>query len=301
MSKKPRAYALPTNKAGERKEKVRPIKGKYLCIVTGAGHGIGRAIASLAFQDQGILPDAWAGSKLCLMDIDEEALNETAGKKMRQFLAHRKIEVDLIIFDFSDIHEISEMMNKIDTKYEKDFERVILVNAVSSIGSVEKLLTATVDPPAIQRFWDLNVTSKICMANQICKIFYQQKKTVVDITMQDLNIPTATLGLPCMASTAISTFDQVFAKENPNVCVLHYVTDRLESNTISKIIEETSNAKLETELRALRDRNQLTPTSDAAKRMIKAFDNISFTKGEVVHIDAKAALPIENHITENGA
>lgn len=301
MSKKQRAYALPTNKAGERKEKVRPVKGKYLCIVTGAGHGIGRAIASLAFQDQGILPDAWAGSKLCLIDIDEEALNETAGKKMRQFLAHRKIEVDLIIFDFSDIHSISEMMDKLDTKYEKDFERVILVNSAGSIGDCEKLLTSSDDPPAIQKFWDLNITSKICMTNQICKIFKQQKKTVVDITFQDLNEPTSTLGLPCMASSAISTFDEVFAKENPNVCVLHYVTDRLDNNTITKIIEKTSNEKLSTELTNLKENNKLTPTGDAAKRMIKAFDNVGFTKGEVTHIDAKAALPVDPVSTEEGA
>lgn len=288
-----RAYALPTKKATERKEKVRPVKGKYLCIVTGAGHGIGRAIASLAFQDQGILPDAWKHSKLCLIDIDEEAINETAGKKMRQFLAHREIDVDLITFDLSNIHEIGEMMERITTKYDKDFERVILVNAAHSIGQVTNLLALSENPIGIQKFWDLNITSKICMTNQVCKYFTVQKKTVVDITSQDLNVPTKTLGLACMASSAMSTFDEIFAKENPNVSVLHYVTDRLDTNTISRIIEETNNSVLATELKELKDTNKLTLTGDAAKRMIKCFDTVSFTKGEVTHVDAKAVLPVE--------
>jgi len=291
--KKDRAYALPLKKASDRKEKVRPVKGKYLCIITGAGHGIGRAIASLAFQDQGILPDAWKHSKLCLIDIDEEALNDTAGKKMRQFLAHREIDVDLITFDFSDIHGIQEMMEQITTKYDKDFERVILVNAAHSIGTVSNLLTLSENPVDIQRFWDLNITSKIVMTNQICLNFTVQKKMVVDITSQDLSVPTKTLGLACMASSAMSMFDEVFAQENPNVAVLHYVTDRLDTNIVTRIIEETNNTALANELEALKVGHKLTPTLDAAKRMIKNFDTGNFVKGKVTHVDAKAEIENE--------
>lgn len=285
--KRQRKYSLPDKKPNVKTtQKARLVKGKYLCIITGAGHGIGRAIAGLAFQDQGILPDAWAGSKLCLIDIDEEALNETAGKKMRQFLAHRKITVDLFTIDLSHLDEIESFMRNLDVKYEKDFERVILINSAGSLGKLESLQQIAEDPSAIQKYFDLNITSKICMTNKVCKIFVSQAKSTVNVSSLDLNKPTSALGLPCMAASAIATFDAIFAKENPHVRVLHYVTERLDKRSTKRIGEGCNNTTLSRDIQELSIEGKLMSPVDAAKRLIKVLETTTFTNGEVIDVGA---------------
>ena len=216
-------------------EKIRLVNGKYLCLVTGAGNGFGRTIAGLVFQDQGIFPIAMAGSKVILVDNDFEGLKETSGKKMRQFLMHRKINVELKFVDLNNLNDARNMLNEISSAYEKDFEHVILFNNASSVGDVTKdTIAHTDDTTIIQEYWDLNITSRMYVTSQFCNIFHHSRKTIVHTASYDSSVPTSYLGLSCMATSAIDTFGQVFAKENPTVHVLHYTPSRMDTKPNEK-------------------------------------------------------------------
>ena len=267
--------------------KVRLVKGKFLCFVTGAGNGLGRAIAGMAFQDQGILPDAMSGSRVILVDKDEDALKETSGKKMRQFLKHRKIEVELEVVDLCDLGEMQKLCDRLDKKQSKDYEHVIFVNNASSLGDPAKSLIDLEDPEEMARYWNVNITSRIFMTTQFCRIFQHSKRTVVHTVRYESATPNPYLGPSCMAASAIETFAQTFAKENPAVRVLHFTAGALDTKRTHRLMESCKNEHLKEDLTKIKDENKLTNPLEAAKRMIRFIEGDDFTKGEFLSVHDK--------------
>ena len=267
--------------------KVRLIKGKFLCFVTGAGNGLGRAIAGMAFQDQGILPSAMSGSRVILVDKDEEALRETSGKKMRQFLKHRKIEVELEVVDLENLDEAKNLIEKVEAKQDKDFEHIIFVNNASSLGDATKTLTDYEDPAEMARYWNINITSRMYMTTQICRVFQHSKRTVVHTVRYEAASPTPYLGPSCMATSAIMSFGRTFAQENPNIRVLQFTAGALDTKRVHRLIENCGNQLLQDELKKFKEENKLTIPLEAAKRMIRFIEGDDFTKGEVLDIHDK--------------
>lgn len=264
--------------------KVRLVKGKFLCFVTGAGNGLGRAVAGMAFQDQGILPDAMSGSRVILVDKDEEALKETSGKKMRQFLKHRKIEVELEVVDLGDLEAAQKLIEKIDAKQAKDFEHVIFVNNASSLSDPSKTLGDFEDPNEIAQYWNVNITSRMFMTTQICRIFASSKRTVIHTVRYESNNPTPFLGPSCMAASAIETFAKTFAKENLTVRTLHFCAGAMDTKRTHRLIESCGNQDLQEDLKRINDENKLTIPLEAAKRMIKYIEGDDFKQGEVLYV-----------------
>lgn len=264
--------------------KIRIIKGKYLCFVTGAGNGLGRAIAGMAFQDQGILPDAMSGSRVILVDKDEEALKETSGKKMRQFLKHRKIDVELEVVDLGDLEATQKLIDKIDSKQAKDFEHVIFVNNASSLADPSKSLGSLESPAEIAHYWNVNITSRMFVTTQLCRIFSSSKRTIVHTVRYESNSPTPYLGPSCIAASAIETFAKTFSKENPTIRVLHFVAGALDTKRTHRLIESCGNKELQEDLKRISEENKLTIPLEAAKRMIKYIEGNDFKAGEVLYV-----------------
>jgi len=267
--------------------KVRLVKGKFLCFVTGAGNGLGRAIAGMAFQDQGILPDAMSGSRVILVDKDEEALKETSGKKMRQFLKHRKIEVELEVVDLGDLSETRKLCDRLEAKQAKDFEHVIFVNNASSLADPAKTLINFDDAEEMARYWNVNITSRMFMSTQFCRIFQHSKRTVVHTVRYESATSNPYLGPSCMAASAIETFAQIFAKENPAIRVLHFTAGALDTKRTHRLIENCGNENLKEDLSKIKDENKLTIPLEAAKRMIRFIEGDEFTKGEFLSVHDK--------------
>eukprot|EP00111_Clytia_hemisphaerica_P018814 TCONS_00055625-protein len=267
--------------------KVRLVKGKFLCFVTGAGNGLGRAIAGMAFQDQGILPDAMSGSRVILVDKDEEALKETSGKKMRQFLKHRKIEVELEVVDLGDLAASKKLIERLDTKQAKDFEHVIFVNNASSLADPSKTLIEFDDPSDMAQYWNINITSRMFMTTQFCRVFQHSKRTIVHTVRYESAKPNPYLGPSCMASSAIDTFAQTFAKENPAIRVLNFTAGALDTKRTHRLIESCGNKDLQEDLKKIMEENKLTIPLEAAKRMIRFIEGDEFTKGQMLSIHDK--------------
>ena len=267
--------------------KIRLVKGKFLCFVTGAGNGLGRAIAGMAFQDQGILPDAMSGSRVILVDNDEEALKETSGKKMRQFLKHRKIEVELEVCDLENLSEAKSLIERVEAKQDKDFEHVIFVNNASTLGDPSKKLSDYDDPADIARYWNVNITSRMYMTTQICRVFQHSKRTVVHTVRYEASSPRAYLGPSCMATSAILSFGEVFALENPKIRVLNFTAGALDTKRVHRLIESCGNEELQKDLARVKEENKLTIPLEAAKRMIRFIEGDDFTKGKVLSIHDK--------------
>lgn len=264
--------------------KVRLVKGKFLCFVTGAGNGLGRAVAGMAFQDQGILPDAMSGSRVILVDKDEEALKETSGKKMRQFLKHRKIEVELEVVDLEDLEAAQKLIDKIDAKQAKDFEHVIFVNNASSLSDPSKTLGDLEELGEISKYWNVNITSRLFMTTQLCRIFSSSKRTIIHTVRYESNNPTPYLGPSCIAASAVETFAKTFAKENPTVRMLHFCAGALDTKRTHRLIESCGNKDLQEDLKRIHESNKLTNPLEAAKRMIKYIEGNEFKEGEVLYV-----------------
>ena len=263
-------------------DRVRLIRGKYLCLVTGAGDGLGRAIAGLVFQDQGIFPNAMSGSKVILVDKDVEDLKETSGKKMRQFLMHRKINVALEFFDVSILSEAKELLQKVIVQNDNDYEHVILINNASYIGDVSKKLVDLKETTEIEKFWDVNITSRIYLTSQFCEAYPLSKKTVVHTAYYDSAQPTPNLGLSCMATSAMDTFGKIFAKENPSIRVVLYTPSRMDDKRTKYILENCANEELKNTIARQCELNNLLQPLEAAKRMTRILEEYEFKAGEVV-------------------
>lgn len=276
-------------------ERVRLIKGKYLCLVTGAGNGLGRAVAGLAFQDQGIFPFAMADSKVILVDSDEEGLKETSGKKMRQFLKHRKIDVELMIVDLSDLNETKAMLDKIVSTHAKDYEHVIFINNATTIGNVANQLTDMDDIGNIQKFWDLNITSRMYLTSRFCKEFYRSKRTVVHTFRFDIARSTPFLGMSYMSQNAIDAFGETFAKENPAIHVLHFTPYRIDTEKTKRVAEDCGNEDLREKISSYYELNQLQQPLESAKRMTKVLEENDFKEGEVMRIEEERYFNSDNN------
>jgi len=261
------------------KQRPRLVKGKFLCVITGAGNGLGRAIANLVFQEGGIHPLAMGGSRLILIDKDMDSLRETSGKKMKQFLKHRKIEVELFCVDLSDLSKAREFIEETIIKFDKDFEEVILINNITTLGDTTKTLSLNTNFEEIKEYFDLNIISKTYMTAEVCNEFALSKKTVINTMNYDASRPNAYLGLPYMASSAIKAFSEVFAKENLKTKVLVFTPGRVDSGSSREILEKCSNKELIDEIGHQVEMNQLKQPLEIAKKLAKILDENKFKSG----------------------
>ena len=268
-------------------ERIRLVKGKFLVIVTSAGHGLGRSVAGLAFQDQGIFAQAFSGSKVIMVDKDMDALNETSGKKMRQFLKHRKIDVVLECIDLMNLNETKKFLDDLVAKNDQDYEHIVLVNNTSTLGDISKTLMENENLNELEDYWRLNITSRMYLTTQVCKIFPFSKKTIVHTARMESATPSQYLGLSNIATSAFDMFGQTFAKENPTVRVLHFTPNLLDTNRCRKIAEECPNKDLCQSIKESIENNTLEKPLDAAKKMSRILDEYEFTPGEVLRINLK--------------
>ncbi|XP_066926547.1 sepiapterin reductase-like [Clytia hemisphaerica] len=259
-------------------------KGKFLCLITGAGNGLGRAIAGMAFQDQGILPNALSGSKVILIDKDEDALKETSGKKMRQFLKHRKIEVELEVFDLSDVYDMKSLAEKIEDHQERDYEQVIFVNNASDVGDTSKTLDDYQDPDVLSKYWNLNITSRTYLSCQFARIFKASKRTFLHTIRMDSTSPETHFGPSCMATSAVKAFTETLAMENPKLRVLEYHVGLMETNRTLKIVDQCGNEKVQKSAQKAQEENKLEQPLEVAKRIIKYIEGNDYTEGKVLKI-----------------
>lgn len=263
-------------------EKIRLIKGKYLCIVTGAGNGLGRAVANLVYQDGGIFPTAMAGSKLVLLDKDMESLRETSGKKMKQFLKHRKIEVDIICADLGDLNETKNTIKDILDKNDKDFEHVTLISHANTLGNASICLTEQSDYAALQEYFDLNIISKVFLVSAVCNGFPRSKKTIVFTANKYAVQGLPYLGISAMAESATKTYAQVFAKENPSTRVLYFTAREMESNKAQLLLNSCGNKDLKEDTKTELELQKLQPPLDVAKKLMKILEEYRFKSGEIL-------------------
>ncbi|XP_065667375.1 sepiapterin reductase-like [Hydra vulgaris] len=280
--------------------KIRLIKGKFLVIVTGAGHGLGRSIAGLAFQDQGIFAQAFSGSKVIMVDKDMDALNETSGKKMRQFLKHRKIDVVLECIDLMNLTDTKNFLNDLVAKNDQDYEHIVFVNNTSTLGNISQTLMENENLEELEDYWRLNITSRIYLTTQICKLFPFSKKTVVHTARTESTTASEYMGLSNIATSAFDMFGQTFAKENPTIRVLYFTPNLLDTKRCRKIVEECPNKDLCESIQQSIDQGTLETPLDAAKKMSRILEEYEFTQGEVLRINLKNNnIEIKNNNIEN--
>jgi len=185
----------------------------------------------------------------------------------------------LFCVDLSDLSKAREFIEETIIKFDKDFEEVILINNITTLGDTTKTLSLNTNFEEIKEYFDLNIISKTYMTAEVCNEFALSKKTVINTMNYDASRPNAYLGLPYMASSAIKAFSEVFAKENPKTKVLVFTPGRVDSGSSREILEKCSNKELTDEIGSQVEMNQLKQPLEIAKKLAKILDENKFKSG----------------------
>ncbi|XP_015123533.1 sepiapterin reductase [Diachasma alloeum] len=252
---------------------VKVLSGKVFLLITGASQGIGRQIA-VTFSE--LLEP---GSKLLLLARSENGLKETAHNVSKRVSVDIK-GVDLAVTTADQLSEIiTKSVNQVQ------FDRIIVVHNVGSIGDVSKFTTDMSDFEEWRKYYDLNVFSPAILNSVVMKLFKDNtkaKKIVINITSFAAIQPMKSVGYYCSGKAAREMYFKVFAEEYPDINVLNYSPGPVDTAMLKTFCTTAAYADQRKRTTDIIANNQILTTEQTVNRLVEVLRDQKYNSGAFV-------------------
>ncbi|XP_066296210.1 sepiapterin reductase-like [Branchiostoma lanceolatum] len=251
------------------------MKVATFCVVTGASKGLGQAVAINLAETVG------DGSLIVITARGEDGLNETK-KKIESVAPH--VTVKIVAGDIAGPYS-DELHKRIcDVPSPGSFKHAMIIHNAGSLGDVSKLTSELSDPKVITDYYQLNVSSVLCLNSQFFSATESiVRRTVVNITSLCALQPFKSWGLYCGGKAARDMIFKVLAQEQPAVRVLSYAPGPLQTEMVEEAAKKTADPDIRAFFVGLsKNRTALDPDV-STKKMVKLLQDNKFESGS--HID----------------
>ncbi|XP_045169052.2 sepiapterin reductase-like [Mercenaria mercenaria] len=256
------------------------LKGKALCVITGASRGYGRCLAEMFVTH---LP---AGSLLLLLARNTDQLTEVSA---RLTSLNNSVRVAWEKFDQSNVTDCSqENIHSILSKAEirlQDFNSVFLVHNAGSVGDLTKYAWEFSDGNMVANTINLNVTGTVLLnaslLNEIRKYDIKQK-IVVNVSSLAAIQPFSSWSLYCAGKAARDMFFQTLAAEDQTLRVLNWAPGPLDTD-MQALCRECADPTLRQTFNDMHKNGSLLKCKESAAKLITLLEKNTFVSGQ--HID----------------
>ncbi|XP_035697408.1 sepiapterin reductase-like [Branchiostoma floridae] len=251
------------------------LKVATFCVVTGASKGLGQALAINLAETVG------EGSLIVITARGEGGLNDTK-KKIEATAPH--VEVKIVAGDIAGPYS-DELHKRIcAVPSPQSFKHAIIVHNAASLGDVSKLTSELSDPKVITDYYQMNVSSVLCLNSQFFSATESiVRRTVVNITSLCALQPFKSWALYCGGKAARDMIFKVLAQEQPDVRVLSYAPGPLQTEMVEVAAQNTADPDIRAFFVGLsKNRTALDP-DESAKKMVKLLLENKFENG--AHVD----------------
>lgn len=253
------------------------LSGKVFLLITGASQGIGKQIA---IKFVSLLEK---GSHVLLLARNLKALQETAAK-LPCNVAIECNSIDLGTATKNDLQSI--IMSSLKGTDPKEFDRVIVVHNVGSVGDVSKLTKDMTDIDIWRKYYDLNLFIPIILNGVIMEIFNDQtntKKLIINITSLFAIQPQIASGYYSTVKAAKEMFFKVFALENPEIDVLNYSPGPVDTDMLQYVCKEIANEDLKKQLTEMTINKTVLTTEQTVNRLVEVLKTHKYKSAD--HVD----------------
>lgn len=255
---------------------VEALSGKVFLIVTGASRGIGKQIAikfgSMIHEDSHVL----------LLATNLNALKDTA--KQIPVKAVDTISIDLSKAQKDELEGV--IKDSLKKKTPADFDRLVVVHNVGSMGDTTKRTVDMVDMEMWHNYYDLNLFVPAILNAVVMNAFQSMpdsKKTVINISSLLGIKPSRMMGAYSSVKAAKDMYFKVFALEHPEVNVLNYSPGPVDTDMFHKVCDQTTDKELKAQFVELRDKKTVLTCEQTINRLTTVLKEHKYTSGD--HVD----------------
>ncbi|XP_076618615.1 sepiapterin reductase [Colletes latitarsis] len=256
---------------------IKVLSGKVFLLITGASRGIGRQIA-ISFGS--MLEE---GSHVVLLATNLNALKETA-KNIATNVSIDTVNVDLSKPTKDEFHNI--IMQSLKSRTPKQFDRIVIVHNVGSIGNISDYANDLTDVDSWRRYYDLNVFSPAILNGVIMKIFNEDtntEKTIINITSLMAIEPKKGICCYSTGKAAREMFFRVFALENPDVDVLNYSPGPVQTDMFNELCNLVCDKETKTQFENLLTQKSVLSCEQTVNRLSSLLKDHKYKSGD--HVD----------------
>ncbi|CAK1587251.1 unnamed protein product [Parnassius mnemosyne] len=253
------------------------LSGPTYCVVSGASHGIGRAIAVEISKLLG------PKSLMLLLARNNDELAKTASLCQSDNV---KVTYKSIDLGKASVNEMNNVLkNSLDGYKVTDFATSLIFHNVGSLGNLAIETSRMEDSDDLRQYYDLNVFKVISLNTQFLKIFeaIEDGIIIVNITSLCAIKPMSGMAYYCSGKAAREMYFKVLAEEKKNIRVLNYSPGPVETAMIDQVLDETVNDNLRDVFTSFKNQGTLLKPEMTAKKCMKVLQAGKFINGE--HVD----------------
>ncbi|KAI8489852.1 hypothetical protein Bbelb_324820 [Branchiostoma belcheri] len=253
------------------------LKVATFCVVTGASKGFGRAVAINLAEAVG------DGSLIVITARGEGGLDETK-KKIEAVAPHAQVKV--VAGDIAGTYSDALHTRICDIPSPGSFKHAIIIHNAGSLGDVSKLTSELSDPKVITDYYQLNVSSVLCLNSTFFSATASVptvRRTVVNVTSLCALQPFKSWSLYCGAKAARDMIFKVLAQEQPDVRVLSYAPGPLQTDMAEEAAQKTADPDVRAFFVGMSKNQSGLDPDVSAKKMVKLLGDNKFENGS--HVD----------------
>ncbi|XP_076643468.1 sepiapterin reductase [Halictus rubicundus] len=258
---------------------VTALSGKVFLLITGASRGIGKQIA-ISFGSA-----LEKGSHVLLLATNLNALKETANN-ISSNVTVDTFSVDLSKATNDELHDIIMQSLSQKNKLPSDFDRMVVVHNVGTMGDLSKLTTDMTNITVWRSYYDLNVFIPAILNGVVMKIFTEltnANKTVINITSLLGIQPLKSTAYYCSGKAAREMFFKVFALEYPEVNVLNYSPGPVETDMLHEVCNEHGDPETKTSFNDMLKKRTVLTCEQTVNRLLNVLKDHKYKSGD--HVD----------------
>jgi sepiapterin reductase len=253
---------------------------KSLCLITGASQFLGSAIA------QSLAEEVAPGSTLILSSRSLDRL-ENVRDEIKKKVGSDKVQIHLIQWDLrhpnadqyeKDLKKAIGDLKSIDT-----YDVTLVVHNAAQLGDLSRKVVDMKNVNELQEQLNINLVSMLVLNSVWLELVKNSKKKfVVNMSAGSASTARPSLGLTSMVKSSRYMTLSVLAKETPDVHVLHYDPEGVDTDSLRAIRDQSHSKEIRSWIAGFYEKGEVWEADFVVKALLKTLNDGKYESGAAI-------------------
>jgi len=253
---------------------------KSLCLITGASQYLGSAIA------QSLAEEVAPGSTLILSSRSLDRL-EKVREEIKAKVGADKVQIHLVQWDLrhpnADQYEKDLQKAIKDSKSIDSYDVTLVVHNAAQLGDLSRKVIDMENVNELQEQLNINLVSMLVLNSVWLNLVKDaKKKLVVNMSAGSATTARPSLGLTGMVKSARHMTLSVLAKETPEVQVLHYDPEGVDTESLRAIRDQSHSTEIREWIAGFYEKGEVWEADYVVKALLKTLNDGKYESGSSV-------------------